>query len=247
MSPLLIAAIAVTMLGTAFLSGIFGMAGGLILIGVLLALLPLPAAMVLHAVTQMASNGWRAVLWRRHVAWRAVGAYLAGTAVALGVWSLYRWVPDRPVAMLLLGASPFLVRAVPASARPNPERLLHGLLYGGACMSLMMVTGVSGPLMDTYFLGGRLDRKQIVATKAVCQVFSHAAKLAYFGGIIDTAAGLDPVMAGIAIVASMVGTSLAARLLEAMTDVQFRRWANRLIMTIACYYLLHGAYLFLHA
>ena len=33
------------MVATSFLSGIFGMAGGMILIGVLLALLPLPQAM----------------------------------------------------------------------------------------------------------------------------------------------------------------------------------------------------------
>ena len=42
------------MIGTALLSGVFGMAGGLILIGVLLFIFPLPTAMVLHAVTQMA-------------------------------------------------------------------------------------------------------------------------------------------------------------------------------------------------
>ena len=60
----------VLMVFTAFLSGIFGMAGGMVLIGVLLVVLPLPMAMVLHAVTQMASNGWRAFLWWRHIQWR---------------------------------------------------------------------------------------------------------------------------------------------------------------------------------
>ena len=60
------------MVATAFLSGLFGMAGGLILIGVLLAFMPLPTAMVLHAITQMASNGWRALLWRAHIRWRPV-------------------------------------------------------------------------------------------------------------------------------------------------------------------------------
>src|SRR5256885_14728726 len=64
MTPLLIAALGILMVATAFLSGLFGMAGGLILIGVLLTILPLPSAMVLHAITQMASNGWRAFLWR---------------------------------------------------------------------------------------------------------------------------------------------------------------------------------------
>ena len=72
MTPLMIAALGLLMVATAFLSGLFGMAGGLILIGVLLALMPLPTAMVLHAITQMASNGWRAFLWRAHIRWRPV-------------------------------------------------------------------------------------------------------------------------------------------------------------------------------
>ena len=67
MTPLLIAGLGLLMVATAFLSGLFGMAGGLILIGVLLTILPLPSAMVLHAITQMASNGWRALLWRAHI------------------------------------------------------------------------------------------------------------------------------------------------------------------------------------
>ena len=77
MSPLLIAVLCLTMVGTSFLSGIFGMAGGMILIGILLALMPVPDAMMLHGVTQMASNGWRGLLWWRHVRWSAVGAYVA--------------------------------------------------------------------------------------------------------------------------------------------------------------------------
>src|SRR5260221_2002876 len=72
MTPLMVAALGLLMVATAFLSGLFGMTGGLILIGVLLALMPLPTAMVLHAITQMASNGWRAFLWRSHIRWRPV-------------------------------------------------------------------------------------------------------------------------------------------------------------------------------
>ena len=72
------------------LAGLFGMAGGLILIGVLLTILPLPSAMVLHAITQMASNGWRAFLWRSHIQWRPVAVYLIGCAVALAAWSITR-------------------------------------------------------------------------------------------------------------------------------------------------------------
>ena len=88
MSPLIVTLLLLTMVATSFLSGIFGMAGGMILIGVLLALMPLPQAMVLHAVTQMASNGWRGALWWRYVMWRPVAYFLAGCLLALIVWTV---------------------------------------------------------------------------------------------------------------------------------------------------------------
>ena len=42
----------------------------------------------------------------------------------------------------------------------------------------------------------------------------------------------------------MLGTTLSRRVLEAMSDQQFRRWANHLITTVAGYYLLYGGWLF---
>ena len=241
----MIAALGLLMVATSFLSGLFGMAGGLILIGVLLALMPLPAAMVLHAITQMASNGWRAFLWRAHIRWRPVFVFMMGCALALAVWSITRYVPDKPVALLLLGVTPFLARLTPPGLRPNPESIWQGTVYGSICMGLMLMTGVSGPLMDTFFLGGQFDRRGIVATKATCQVASHFVKLIYFGGIIDQAATLDPILAVVAVLASIAGTTLARRILEAMTDLQFRTWARRLITTVAGYYIIYGSWLLL--
>ena len=242
MTPLLMIVLSAVIIGTSFLSGVFGMAGGLILVGVLLALMPLPAAMALHAVTQIASNLWRGILWWRHIRWSAAWPYLLGSLVALWVWSLSRYVPNKPFAVLMLGATPFMVRLLPPTLKPQPERMSHGLICGSVSMTLLLLTGVSGPLVDTFFLGGRFDRREIVATKSVCQVFGHAAKFIYFSSIIDTAASIDLPLAALAVAASMIGTTLARRLLEAMTDVQFRLWANRLITVIGCYYLAQGAY-----
>jgi uncharacterized membrane protein YfcA len=245
MSATLMLAVLTTMVATAFLSGIFGMAGGLILMGLLLAILPLPEAMALHAVTQMASNGWRGLLWWRHIRWRAAATFLAGCAMAFLAWMLWRYVPSKPIALILLGVSPFLVRLMPIRLKPNPERLLDGALYGSASMSLMLLAGVSGPLIDTYFLSGTLDRRQIVATKAVCQILGHGAKFLYFGGLVDQAAGLDPLLAAAAVVASMIGTSLARPILDRLSDTQYRRWASHIITVIAVVYLAQGSYLLL--
>ncbi len=243
MSPLLLTALLAAMVGTSFLSGIFGMAGGLILIGILLAMMPLPDAMMLHGVTQMASNGWRGLLWYKHVQWRAVGFYLCGCVVAVLLWSFTRYVPSKPMALLMLGVTPFLARLAPANLKPNPESAVQGAVYGAICMMLLLLTGVVGPLIDTFFLGGKLDRRQIVASKAACQVFGHGMKLIYFGEVIDQVGTVDPLVAGLAIVASMIGTTLAARVLEAMTDKQFRTWANGIITAVCGYYVIQGGVL----
>ena len=240
MTALMIVFLCLLMVATSFLSGIFGMAGGLILIGVLLVLLPVQTAMVLHAVTQIASNGWRGLLWRKHVRWGPVAAYVFGCVLALSAWSLFRYVPSTPVALIFLGVTPFLVKLFPSGWQPNPESHAQGIVYGVVCMTLMLLTGVAGPLIDSFFLGGKLDRREIVATKAMCQIISHTLKLAYFGGIIEQAGTLDPALAVLAIVASMVGTTVSKRFLEMMSDRQYRVWANRIIATIAGYYIIHG-------
>lgn len=245
MTSAFIAVLTAIMLGTALLSGIFGMAGGMILMGVLLWLLPLSEAMALHGVTQIASNVSRGALWIAYVRWRCAITFLAGCAVAFAVWSLVRYVPTKSVAFVLLGVSPFLVRWAPAELKPDPERFTHGLAYGAASMSLMLLAGVSGPLIDTFFLGGKLDRRQIAATKAVCQIACHSAKFAYFGGLVDQAATIDPLLAGLAIAATLTGTALASPILERLSDTQYRTWAGHLITIIALTYLGLGLYFLL--
>ena len=78
--------IAATSVVTSFISGILGMAGGMMLMGVLLWFLPLPAAMMMHGISQLASNGWRAIMLRREIDWRVMRPNklptLANTAAA---------------------------------------------------------------------------------------------------------------------------------------------------------------------
>lgn len=238
----MIAALATAMVACSFLSGIFGMAGGMILLGILLAVLALPEAMALHAITQMTSNGWRGLLWLRYVRWRSAGGFLAGSAVAFAVWSIWAFVPSKALTLVLLGFAPFVVRLLPAGLKPDPARPLHGVAVGAASMVLMLLAGVSGPLIDTYFLGGKFERREIVATKAICQVCCHTAKLVYFGGLVSQAASLDPLLVGVAIVATIAGTSLAKPVLERLSDAQYRIWAMRIVTTIACVYIAQGLY-----
>lgn len=245
MSSIIVMLIGGAMLVTSILSGIFGMAGGMILMGLLLWLLPVSDAMALHGATQIASNGWRGLLWLKFLRWRAAAIFLAGAAVAFAIWSMWRYVPAKPVAILLLGMSPFVVRWMPGNLKLDPESPAHGLAAGSASMTLMLFSGVSGPLIDTFFLGGKLDRREIVATKAICQIICHSAKLAYFGGIVADAARLDVHLLALAILMPIIGTSLARPILERLSETQYRAWANRIITAIAVTYLAMAGYLLL--
>jgi uncharacterized membrane protein YfcA len=240
MTMFMAAGLSALMICTALLSGVFGMAGGLILIGVLLMILPLPAAMVLHAVTQMASNGWRAVLWWRHIVWKIMAFSVAGNLVAVGLWSITLYVPDKAVALVMLGLSPFIVRAIPDRILPRTFGPAQVAGTGLASMMLMLITGVTGPLLDTMFLRSPLERKQIIATKAACQLFSHSFKLVYFGALIDQTGHVEPWLLAIAVLSSMIGTSMGKFLLERLSDRQFRVWSNRLITVLASYYVGYG-------
>ena len=93
-----LAIIAFSTLVTSFISGILGMAGGMILMGVLIALLPLPAAMMLHGITQLASNGWRAAMLRQAIDWRVFRGYAIGVVIALAVFALIQIVASKPTA-----------------------------------------------------------------------------------------------------------------------------------------------------
>jgi uncharacterized membrane protein YfcA len=114
---------------------------------------------------------------------------------------------------------------------------------GIVSMMLMLVTGVTGPLLDTMFLRSSLERKQIIATKACCQLFSHGLKLLYFGALIDQVGQVEPWFMLVAIASSMIGTSCGKLLLERLSDKQFRVWSNRLITVLASYYVGYGALL----
>ncbi|UEM07417.1 sulfite exporter TauE/SafE family protein (plasmid) [Skermanella rosea] len=241
MSAGTILVIAAVVLATSFLSGIFGMAGGMIYMGALLLLLPVPAAMVLHGVTQTASNGWRAFLWRGYVAWPILLRYLIGSALAFAAFSLVRFVPDPALVLVTLGLTPFLAWTVPDRLAPRADRAGGAELCGFIGTAFQLLSGVSGPLLDVFFVRCPLDRRAVVATKAACQVATHLIKLVYFGQIIGGAGDSLgwPVLA-LSVALAMAGTSLSRAALERLTDVQFRSWTQRIVLGVGLVYLVQG-------
>src|SRR4029453_5778900 len=125
-----LAALAVVAVVTSFVSGVFGMAGGMLLIGFLLFLLPVPVAVVFSGVIQIAANGWRAWLWRHHVKWSVVLKFGAGAGASLVVFSFFCFVPDKALVLMVVGLTPFVALAVPQRVAPDIERGWQAFLAG---------------------------------------------------------------------------------------------------------------------
>ena len=242
MTGILILAFALLAAVTSFLAGIFGMAGGMLLMGGLLLMVSVPDAMILHGITQMTSNGWRAFLWRRYILWSVVLRYVAGLLVSGAVFFSFVFIPDKRIVMIILGIIPFLGRLVPADLLPQATKRGGAELCGLVCTSLQFLSGVSGPMLDMFFVRSSLDRRSIVATKAACQVSTHLAKLLYFGALVGGMSGAvaDPLIIALAIGMAILGTTAARTILERLTDNDFRRYTWQLVQCVGAVYLVRG-------
>jgi len=246
-SAAFVAILAASALATSFVSGILGMAGGMILMGMLLAMLPVPAAMMLHGITQLASNAWRAILWRSSVDWRVFRGYALGALVAMGAFIAIHLVVSKPVALVMMGLTPFVSLALPASLHLNVERRGHPFACGAICSTLSLTAGVSGPILDVFFVRSKMSRHAVVATKATTQSFSHLTKIAYFGGIVAASerGAVEPWLGAMMVVLALVGTTLAAPVLKRMDDASFRRWTRWTVMSLGGFYLASGIWMLL--
>ncbi len=229
---------------TACLSGILGMAGGLILMGALALVMPVSAAFVTHGILQLVANGWRAVVHRQHVDWAILRNYALASFAAAAVVSLIGYMPSKPLLFLLLGLVPMLVwlprKWIALDAAKTPHALISGFLVTG----LNLTAGVAGPLLDIFFVRTALTRHQIVATKAATQVFSHLAKIVVFGAplLATHEKGMPPAWVfALAIPLSMAGTMCGGWVLDRISDVNFKRWTAIIVTAIGIGYLAKAA------
>lgn len=224
--------IVATVFVTSLISGVIGMAGGMILMAVLVTLLSVPAAMVVHGAVQATANGSRAFFLREHIQWQVLPRYLMGSAVAVLGFALLAWLPPPEVVLLLIGLFPWLALLLPKTSpvviTNHTSQYVCGFLVTGA----QLVAGASGPLLDLFYLNSTLDRRAIVATKALTQTLGHLTKLGYYGWLYGMAGEVPALMLGIALLAAISATRIGTLILGKVSDGAFRKASKALILTL---------------
>jgi uncharacterized membrane protein YfcA len=176
-------ALAVVTVATSILSGILGMAGGMLLLTVLLLRLDPLVAIPVHGMVQLVANGSRAWFLRAHVQARPIWLFALPLlpAGALGLWVL--GLLDPEIGRILIGAfvlgATWWPRTPKAADRSRAERWLP--LGGALCGFGSTLVGATGPLFAPFILALELSPQSTVGTMAACQVFQHATKVLLFG------------------------------------------------------------------
>ena len=223
---------------TAALSAIVGMAGGISLLGVMLLFLDPLIAVPVHGVVQLASNGSRAWVQRRHVRRGILARYglLALPGGIVGLMVARELPPDglkAAIGLFVLVATwrPGLLMLGRHPEQIDPNRRF--LVLGGVTGVLNILIGATGPLIAPFFLNLGLTRHALIGTKAACQALGHAAKIAVFAVVGGFAFGAyTPLLAGM-VPAAFVGTWLGSRVLDRVDEVWFTRLYKGVLTLVA--------------
>lgn len=220
------------------------MAGGIVLMGILSWILPIPTAMVMHGYSQFFANGSRSVLNFKDIYWSCLIYYFIGALFGGVIFYTLNIVPDRTLVFLLLGIIPFIryLKFIPVADITKP---FHSAVCGLSIIMTQLLAGASGPILDYFFVQTRLNRYEIVATKAITQTISHCLKIIYFLMLSQSLTDLDSLFSSQEMILlficipilSYLGTYLGGLLLNRFSDDLFKRYNQYLMQIIGILYL----------
>lgn len=235
--------VAAAVLSTAFLSGVLGMVGGMILMAIYLAMFPFEWAMALHGGTQLASNGFRAFLFRREIRWRSLSPYFVGAGVVFAGLFCFPVRLAPAYAYLFLGAVPYTAWLLDRSLKLDFARRSHASGCGMLVTAAHLTAGVSGPLLDVFFVRSPLSRQEVIGTKAITQTAGHIGKVGVFLPLIAFSEPVEPVSIWvwpIAMICAFVGTRLGRACVERWSDRRFRQVTKIAVLSIGALCLVRG-------
>ncbi|QQR91405.1 MAG: sulfite exporter TauE/SafE family protein [Myxococcales bacterium] len=227
--------LAIAALLTSALSAVLGMGGGLTLVGVMTVLLPAKDVVPLHGAVQLISNFTRVMVFLRHVYWKIFFIYapslIPGITLAAYLWS----------GSKLDGLKPFIGLFILAFLywRHHKRKFKQLKLWVFVPVALItgflaIFVGAIGPFLAPFFLRDDLEKEQIIATKAICQMWTHIFKIPAFLAFGFPYQDHVPLLLTL-VACVMMGTLLGKRLLSRIPQHVFIRLFEGVLGVLALY------------
>jgi uncharacterized membrane protein YfcA len=230
-SPLIAILLIALSFVTSAISAVFGLGGGVAMLGALAGTVQPSVIVAVHAVIQLGSNLGRAFVQRASVVWPAAARFIAGSVVGVAAGAfLFQAMPER-LFLGLLGAFILIMAWIPKPKVPGLEK--SGLILGGVISSIAtMFVGATGPFVNAVLLSLGFQKKQLIATHAMCMTAQHALKAIAFGVIGFSFQDWMPLIAAM-IASGFAGTLLGSRILDRMPEKTFAVILKALLTLIA--------------
>jgi uncharacterized membrane protein YfcA len=221
--------LAIAALITSIISAILGMAGGMVLLAVMFCFMSHAEAIPTHAAVQIASNGTRVLAFIRNVDRSAVGRFILGMIPGSLMGMLLLWVlgapqQSEPYLKTIVGVYILVATWLPKNAKGKASEgywwdfPAMGLAAGTAALTV----GAVGPLIAPLFARRGFVKERLIATKAVCQLSTHAMKIPAFIFLRDLDIGKLGWLALLMIAMVIPGTLIGKRLLKGVAERHFR-------------------------
>lgn len=240
MTAVLLIGMSIAVFLTSLLSGIFGMAGGLILLWILLFMMPVATAIAVHGLVQMVSNGSRAWFSRSYVDLRIFAVLCLGLFASAAMLAVVAYRPSLIVVSIVIGLMPILVWLPVKKLQLDASRPSHAFVCGFISGGLAIGVGVSGPSIDIFFIRTEMDRRTVIATKAAVQFLTHTTKVVFYWDAAMTLSSEGWLAVAAAAPIAILGTRSGNIILHRMTDVGFRQWTRWIVTAIGAVYLARG-------
>ncbi|MFB9948984.1 TSUP family transporter [Rhizobium puerariae] len=205
---------------TSALTASLGLGGGVAMLAVMGAGMPVANLLPVHGIVQLGSNFGRTVVQHRHVIWPLVMWFLIGSVIGIAFGGpVVVFIPDAFAKIML---RLFILWSVLGrTLKPDTERVNRGFFIAGDVVTSfgMMIVGATEPLVAALLSTRGITKQPLIATHATCMVVQHGLKILAFGLLGFAYAAWLP-MLGAMIASGFAGTLAGTLALDNMPERQ---------------------------
>ena len=207
---------------TSVISGVAGMAGGVLLLSAMTFFLDIRSIVPIHGVVQMISNSSRCWYLRSHVRLDLFWPYLFGAPIGfILAYFILDNISQTHYLYLLVAILIFWALFKPKKfpeIRLKPYQWSILGIFAGLQSALV---GATGPLLAVFFLRSDLTKEEIVSTKAMQQLTTHFMKIPLFLTLSFNYIEHIELIIGMS-VTTVLGSFLGVKILKRVNEKSFQ-------------------------
>ena len=176
---------------TSSISAVLGMGGGIILLAIMAIIIPNGYMVIaLHGIIQLISNSTRTYVFKDHLKNNLIKEFLIGSLLGASISALiilflikfYNVESASEIKVdFLKPMIGFFIIWYLFLKGPKKKKEAKSFIKVGCISGLASIfIGATGPLIAPFFLDSNLNKENIIANKAACQMITHLTKIPLF-------------------------------------------------------------------